>query len=128
MIDKFNRGAGFEAKDNSKIDGFKSRNLGEMTRYAIDQIKCRYELAKRNEPQLLGIPTGFIDIDKVTFGLRPGIAVVGARPEISMTDFALNIALSASQGYKVAYFCPGFDAKLLSERIVAMTTWIRFSD
>src|SRR3989338_7660770 len=99
-----------------------------LTRYAIEQIAWRYELKKRDEPELLGIPTGFKDIDVLTFGLRPGIAVAASRPEVSLSDFALNIALNASQKYKVAYFCPGFDQITIVRRALSILSMIGFNE
>ncbi|CDM91118.1 SPI-7-type island replicative DNA helicase [Xenorhabdus bovienii] len=43
-----------------------------------------------------GTPTGFVDLDKKTCGLQPGdLILVGARPSMGKTAFALEIAQSA---------------------------------
>ncbi|MDR3317242.1 MAG: replicative DNA helicase [Puniceicoccales bacterium] len=40
-----------------------------------------------------GVASGFTDLDRLTFGLRPGeMIVVAARPSMGKTSFALNIA------------------------------------
>ena len=50
------------------------------------------ELA-RNKGQIAGVPTGFIDLDNMTTGLHPGeLIIVGARPAMGKTSFAMNIA------------------------------------
>ena len=44
-----------------------------------------------------GVPTGFIDLDSLLTGLHPGeLIVVGARPAMGKTSFAMNIAEHAA--------------------------------
>lgn len=57
------------------------------------------EIVRNNQNQspvsgsVSGLPTGFIDIDRVTSGFQPGeLIVVGARPGMGKTVFALNVA------------------------------------
>jgi replicative DNA helicase len=48
-------------------------------------------LARRGE--VSGVPSGFIDLDKLTFGFHPAeMIVVAARPSMGKTSIALNIA------------------------------------
>lgn len=48
-----------------------------------------------------GIPTGFTDLDKVLIGLGDSdLVLVGARPGMGKTSFALNIAASAARTTK----------------------------
>jgi len=125
-----NKNVPFEAHNSEAEAASAERDKKDMplTRYAIDQIAWRYELKERYEPELLGIPTGFRDIDRLTFGLRPGIAVAASRPEVSLSDFALNIALNASKKHKVAYFCPGFDKLTIARRALSILSMIGFSE
>jgi|TARA_B110000037_G_scaffold29139_1_gene34874 replicative DNA helicase len=40
-----------------------------------------------------GVPTGYVDIDKMTFGMHPGqMIVLAARPSMGKTSLAMNIA------------------------------------
>jgi replicative DNA helicase len=59
-----------------------------------DTIKRLDELCDQENPaEITGIPTGFIDIDRMTLGLQPGdLIIVGGRPSMGKTAFALNIA------------------------------------
>lgn len=118
----------FEAHNSEAEAAEEDKKDRPLTRYAIEQIAWRYELKKRNEPELLGVPTGFKDIDVLTFGLRPGIAVAASRPEVSLSDFALNIALNASEKYKVAYFCPGFDKITIARRVLSIISRLGFKE
>jgi len=57
--------------------------------------------------ELSGVPTGFIDLDNTLTGLHPGeLIIVGARPAMGKTSFAMNIASHASivKGKTVAVF------------------------
>ncbi len=66
--------------------------LGEVLIKTYEQMD---ELArKRGE---IDIPTGFIDLDNMLTGLHGGeLIIVGARPSMGKTSFAVNIAQNAS--------------------------------
>ena len=73
-------------------------------------IASNYEmfqkLASDERDQYVGIPTGISDLDAVTSGLnRSDLIIVGARPGMGKTSFALNVARNvAMQGKVVAFF------------------------
>ncbi len=57
--------------------------------------------------ELSGVPTGFYDLDSTLTGLHPGeLIIIGARPAMGKTSFAMNIAGHASiaHGKTVAVF------------------------
>ena len=57
---------------------------------AVEQLYKRKEL-------ITGVPTGYIDIDKMTAGLQPSdLIILAARPSMGKTSFAMNIAQHAS--------------------------------
>ena len=63
--------------------------LGET----LDDIEALYDRGDA----ITGTPTGFIDLDELTAGLQPSsLIVVGARPAMGKTSFALNIVAHAS--------------------------------
>ena len=50
-------------------------------------------LARDSQSDITGVPTGFIDLEKMTSGLQPSdMIVVAGRPAMGKTAFALNIA------------------------------------
>ncbi|CAG2133516.1 replicative DNA helicase [Cupriavidus numazuensis] len=54
-----------------------------------------------------GVPTGFIDLDKMTSGMQPGdLIIVAGRPSMGKTAFSLNIGehVAVEQGLPVAVF------------------------
>ena len=64
------------------------------------------EEACQNPNSVLGVETGYPGIDSRLQGLRPGqMIVVGARPGVGKTSFALNLAFNAAaKGASVAFF------------------------
>jgi len=46
-----------------------------------------------NPSDITGVPTGFVELDRMTAGLQPGdLVIVAGRPSMGKTAFALNIA------------------------------------
>ena len=73
--------------------GEELRPVGEALEVAYQKIE---ELAKL-KGELAGVPTGFIDLDSMLTGLHPGeLIIVGARPAMGTTSFAMNIAEHAA--------------------------------
>ncbi|MCL4113892.1 UNVERIFIED_CONTAM: hypothetical protein GTU68_024076 [Idotea baltica] len=63
--------------------------LGET----LDDIEQLYDRGDA----ITGTPTGFIDLDELTAGLQPSnLIVVGARPAMGKTSFALNLVAHAA--------------------------------
>ncbi|HVE90885.1 MAG TPA: replicative DNA helicase [Actinomycetota bacterium] len=68
-----------------------------------------------------GVPTGFVDLDRLTSGLQgSNLVIVAARPSFGKTSFALNIAQQAAteQGKKVAIFSLEMSKMELIQRLV----------
>lgn len=74
------------------------RHIRELAEAASRHIE---ELADRGD-QIVGTPTGFIDLDKKTSGLQPGtLVVIGARPAMGKSSFALSLATSAAMKHQL---------------------------
>ena len=57
----------------------------------------KIEELSKNKGKVIGIPTGFIDLDQKTSGLHPSdFILVAARPSMGKTSFVLNIAQYAA--------------------------------
>lgn len=68
----------------------------------------------------MGLPTGYIDLDRMTSGLQPAdLILVAARPSMGKTAFTLNIAINvAVYGHRpVAFFSLEMSASQLMMRI-----------
>lgn len=65
------------------------QNIKDVLVQTYDNI----ELLHENKGDVTGIPTGFIELDKMTAGFqRNDLIIVAARPSVGKTAFALNIA------------------------------------
>ncbi len=76
-----------------------------------DVLASNYEIFRKltsdERDQYVGIPTGISTLDEVTSGLnRSDLIIVGARPGMGKTSFALNIARNVAmlQNKTVAFF------------------------
>ncbi|MDW3220344.1 MAG: replicative DNA helicase [Acidimicrobiales bacterium] len=59
----------------------------------LDRLEQLYEAGEG----ITGTPTGFIDLDELLSGLQPNaLLIVGARPAMGKTSFALNMAAHAA--------------------------------
>jgi len=95
--------------------GFQS--LDSLVTNLLDRID---ELAK-NPVDVPGVPTGFIDLDKMTGGLQGGdLIVLAARPSMGKTSLAINIAehVALYEELPVAVFSMEMGAAQLAVRIV----------
>ncbi len=74
-----------------------------------------------NPNDVTGVPTGFIDFDRMTAGLQAGdLIVLAARPSMGKTALAINIAehVALNEGLPVAIFSMEMGAAQLAVRIV----------
>ena len=93
------------------------QDMGSLAVQLIDRVQ---ELAD-NPNDVTGVPTGFIDLDRMTAGLQPGdLVVLAARPSMGKTAFAINIAehVALNEGLPVAVFSMEMGAAQLAVRIV----------
>jgi len=79
------------------------------------------ELAERGEP-VTGTPTGYTDLDRLLSGLQPGaLLVVGARPGMGKTAFALGMAAHAAirERLPVLFFSLEMGHMEITQRLIA---------
>lgn len=71
--------------------------------------------------QMVGIPTGYKDIDSMTCGLQKGdLILLAARPSMGKTGFALNVAENICKaGYAVQFFSLEMTGSQLVQRNIA---------
>jgi replicative DNA helicase len=77
-----------------------------------------------NPSDITGVPSGFIDLDKMTAGLQPqDLIIVAGRPSMGKTAFALNIAehvaLHPTVKLPVAIFSMEMSASQLAMRMLS---------
>jgi len=74
-----------------------------------------------NPSDVTGVPSGYVDLDKMTSGLQPGdLIIVAARPSMGKTALALNIAehVAVDNGLPVAIFSMEMSATQLAMRML----------
>ena len=79
--------------------------------------------AAQNKDKIVGISTGFKDLDEKTSGLqRSDLIIVAARPAMGKTAFALNIAQQSAvkAGSSVIIFSLEMSKEQLGQRLLAM--------
>ena len=81
----------------------------------------KVENLHNNQGNTSGIPSGFVDLDKMTSGFqRSDLIIVAARPSVGKTAFALNIAQNVGVRAKetVAIFSLEMSAAQLVQRMI----------
>jgi replicative DNA helicase len=84
------------------------------------------EAARRGE-EILGVPTGFLDLDKLLRGLQPSdLLIIAGRPGQGKTGFLLSVAKNAALMHKkhVAVFSLEMSNSQVAERLISQQTGI----
>ena len=100
-------------------------SIVDMRTAGVDEI-MRMERVSDNRGKTLGIPTGFIDLDRMTSGLNNSdLIILAARPAMGKTAFALNLALNAGkEKKKVLIFSLEMPAQQLYQRLLSIESGI----
>ncbi len=73
--------------------------IGDIIEATVDEI----EVASGRSGEMIGVPTGFTDLDALTNGLHPGqMIVIAARPAMGKSTIGLDIVRSAAIKHKMA--------------------------
>lgn len=106
------------------LDISKQRQRNDVTR--VDEIVPtnleKIEEAARQEDEITGIPSGFIDLDHMTNGWqRSDMIILAARPAMGKTALCLNMAANAAidYHYPVAIFSLEMSKEQLVMRMLA---------
>lgn len=91
-------------------------SISDLLTEAFDDIT---KLAEQ-KTHMAGVPTGFVDVDNLFHGLRPGdLVILAARPGVGKTSFALNLAVNAAKaGCPTTFFSLEMSASQLVQRIL----------
>ena len=67
--------------------------LDEVVKTVFDEIQSVYD----NDEKILGVPSGFTDLDKMTSGFQRGdLIILAARPSMGKTTLAMNMAMNVA--------------------------------
>ncbi|MBA2759459.1 MAG: replicative DNA helicase [Chloroflexia bacterium] len=93
----------------------------------IDRFFDQLEYLQNNRDELVGVPSGFTDLDRLTGGLqRSDLVIVAARPSMGKTAFALGVAYGAAvqHGRTVGIFSLEMSAEQLVQRLLSTESGI----
>lgn len=81
----------FQVAEHRVTDSLKP--LRELLAASLDHLEALYERGD----SITGVPTGYTDLDEQLSGLQPSaLVIVGARPSMGKTSFALGLAAHAA--------------------------------
>jgi replicative DNA helicase len=94
----------------------------EVIRRYYDRIEYLYD--HQDEP--LGVPTGFVDLDRLLGGLqRSDLILIAARPSVGKTSLGISVARHAADlGQHVAIFSLEMSSEQVVQRMVSAETGI----
>jgi replicative DNA helicase len=97
--------------------------ISSITMNVLDEIQKAYN----SKGQVTGLPTGFIDLDNMLTGLHGGeLILVGARPAMGKTAFALNIVhhVAVMKKTPCAIFALEMSKEQLVSRLIAVDAMV----
>lgn len=98
------------------------QHVGEVINKSLERIE-----RVQNSTGITGVHSGFTALDNYTMGWQPGnLIILGARPSVGKTAFALNIARNAAVefGEGVAFFSLEMTDMELTDRLIASESGI----
>jgi len=94
-----------------------STSLSDLAMDASD----RYVALQKNSSGVTGVPSGFIDLDRVLCGFQKSdLIILAARPSMGKTALAVNIAINAAKGgYPVGFSSLEMNKNQITNRLFA---------
>lgn len=103
-----------------------TRDLQTIQQVLSDYYDRIDQLSRRSD-EIFGVPTGFIDLDRLLSGLQSSdLIIIAGRPGMGKTAFMLSAAKNAAQIHKkhVAVFSLEMSNEQLVQRLIAQETGI----
>lgn len=110
------------------IHGDHNRDYQKLQNLAYNVLE-KIEFSKKNFGRLVGLPTGFSDMNKILGGLQSSdLIIVAGRPGMGKTSFALSLALNVSEYIRdqeknqasIAFFSLEMSDEQLVTRLISM--------
>lgn len=94
---------------------------------AVEKAFINLEKRFSNGGDLIGLSSGFSDLDKITCGLiKKDFVIIAARPSMGKTALALNIGQAASKDASVAIFSLEMSNDQLTDRLLSAKCLIEY--
>ncbi|MGB4367208.1 MAG: replicative DNA helicase [Acetomicrobium sp.] len=103
------------------------KKIGEILKASFKDLEKQFSQGK----VVTGIPSGYIDFDRITGGFHPGsLAILAARPSMGKTALALNIAqhVAIAQKTPVLIFSLEMGAEQLLLRLLGSEAKVNIHD
>ena len=104
-------------------------NLKNPYKHVSEVINASMERIEKSQKStgITGVHSGFHKVDQFTMGWQPGnLIILGARPSVGKTAFALNLARNAAVEFNepVAFFSLEMTSMELTDRLIATESGI----
>ena len=110
--------------DITEFESLRHRGVVAISSFLTPAVERLLTLDSANSKEkVIGIPTGFVDLDKMTSGFHPSdLIIVAAGQDLEKMAFALNIVESVALESKlpVAIFSMGVDGMQLAMRMIGL--------
>ncbi len=111
----------FDVSQHRTTRDFKS--IGEILETYFDRLDSLHQ----NKGSLVGVPTGFADLDKLTGGLQKSdLIIIAARPAVGKSSLGLGLAYNAAvrTGHTVGLFVLEMSGEQIVQRLLSMETGV----
>lgn len=120
---------------NLASNGDTDKKVVSLRDSVIESIK-RIDHARKSGQSILGVETGYVDLDKILGGLQPSdLLILAARPSMGKTALAMNLAMNAARIFQkekkpkekpkgVAIFSLEMSADQIANRLISIETGI----
>lgn len=108
-----------------KVFAISQRSISQKFSAVKDELGAAYERIEklhRGEGLIRGVPTGFKDVDNILSGFqRSDLVILGARPSLGKTSFALDIArhVAMKQKEPVGFFSLEMSREQVVDRLIS---------
>ncbi|MCY3707321.1 MAG: replicative DNA helicase [Caldilineaceae bacterium] len=102
------------------------RDLTPVSR-VLDEVVDQIDFLARNQNKLMGVPTGFVLLDKMLGGFQKSdLIIVAGRPGMGKSSLGLSIAQNAARSYnaRVAIFSLEMSSEQVVQRLLSIETAI----
>ena len=102
------------------------RDLTPIAR-VLDEVVDQIDFLARNQNRLMGVPTGFVLLDKILGGFQKSdLIIVAGRPGMGKSSLGLSIAQNAARRYdaRVAIFSLEMSSEQVVQRLLSVETAI----